>query len=219
MDRTKTACRGILLDLDGTLADTLTDLHNAVNAALATLALPPQPLEAVRRFVGDGVRLLCERAMAGEKPDQLDTMVERLLEEYRQHDLDHTVLYDGIPAMLDAIVARGIPLAVLTNKPQTATDRIIGALCSRWSFVAVEGCRSDEFKKPDPRTALAIAEKMGAAPQQVWMVGDSLPDIQTGRNAGMVTVGVTWGFRDRSELEAAKPDHIIDKPMELLSLL
>ncbi|MBN1490336.1 MAG: HAD family hydrolase [Phycisphaerae bacterium] len=219
MDRTNTASRGILLDLDGTLANTLTDLHIAVNAALAGFSLPPQPLDAVRRFVGDGVKLLCERAMHGARPDQLDTMVERVLEEYRLHDLDHTVLYDGVPAMLDALTARGIPLAVLTNKPQGATDRIIGALCSRWPFVAVEGYRIDERKKPDPRTALAIAEQMGAPPQQVWMVGDSLPDIQTGRNAGMVTVAVTWGFRDREELEAARPDHIIDEPMELLSLL
>jgi len=212
-------CTGVIVDLDGTLADTLRDISNAVNVGLAELGLPPQPMEAVREYVGDGVAMLCRRAMNSQRLEQLDRMVAIVLEQYRLHDLDHTRLYEGVPDMLDGLAELGVPVAVLSNKPQEATERLVRALCGRWRFAAVEGYRTDERKKPDPRTAIEIAVRMGAEPREVWMVGDSQGDIATARAAGMVSVGATWGFRSRAELESLGPDYLIDKPTDLLSLI
>ncbi len=212
-------CRGIIFDLDGTLADTLRDIHDCVNAVLASEGLSAQPMDAIRQFVGDGLPTLCRRAVPPEHHDRIERIVPLIAEQYRLHDLDHTTLYDGIPEVLDALTARGIPLAVLSNKPDEATQRMVRALCGRWRFIAIEGFRGDEFRKPDPRTALGIASKMNVPPVHVWMVGDSQADIATARAAGMVAVAVTWGFRDRPTLEAADPDSLIHHPVELLALL
>jgi phosphoglycolate phosphatase len=213
---------GVILDLDGTVADTLRDITDSVNVGLAAFGLPPQPMRAVRRFVGDGLRKLCERAMNGSaagEPGRLDELVAFVLAEYHQHQLDHTRLYDGISALLTGLQQRGVPMAVLSNKPHDATVAMVRALCGQWSFVAVEGCRDDADKKPNPRVALVIAEQMKLAPARVAMVGDAAPDIETARAAGMVAVACTWGFRDRAELAAATPDHLIDRPEQLLALL
>ncbi len=212
-------CKGIILDLDGTLADTLRDITNSVNVVLAEMGLPPQPIDSIRQYVGDGLPTLCRRALPPSYHHRIAEMAARVAQEYRVHDLDHTRLYDGIPALLDGLVARGLPLAVLSNKPEEATRRMVGALCGRWPFVAVEGFRDDEHRKPDPRTALDIAARMGASPAAVWMVGDSQADVATARAAGMVAVAATWGFRDRDVLVAAGPDFLIDRPTDLLALL
>jgi phosphoglycolate phosphatase len=229
-------CRGVILDLDGTLADTLRDITDAVNAVLAEMHLPGVAMESVREFVGEGLPTLCRRALGPEHLDKLDRMAAMVAEHYRLHDLDHTTLYDGVPEMLDELAARGIPLAVLSNKPQQATARMVAALCRRWRFVAVEGFRDEERRKPDPRVALEIVAKMHASPHEVWMLGDSQADIATAKAAvwmlgdsqadiatakaaDMVSVAATWGFRDRNVLEAQNPDHIIDRPADLFSLL
>jgi phosphoglycolate phosphatase len=110
-------------------------------------------------------------------------------------------------------------MAVLSNKPQEATRRMVAALCDRWPFVAVEGFRDEEHRKPDPRVATEIVAKMRAAPREVWMLGDSQTDIATARAAGLVAVAATWGFRDRDVLAALSPDYLIDHPTDLLGLL
>lgn len=212
-------CRGVIFDLDGTLADTLRDIVEAVNVGLHAMGLPPRSAEAVRQFVGDGLPLLCRRALGDDHADKADRLAALMLEHYRLHDLDHARLYDGIPELLDVLVARGVALAVLSNKPQPATTRIVNALCGKWPWTAVEGYRAEEFKKPDPRTAIEVARRMGAPPGEIILLGDSVPDVQTARAAGMRSVAATWGFRSREELAAAGPDHLIDRPGDLLPLL
>jgi phosphoglycolate phosphatase len=220
MDAMKRPCHAVILDLDGTIANTLTDITNAVNHALRAFGLPPQPIHAVRRFVGDGVRLLCQRAGAGQVTDgRLDKMAAIVMEQYRLHELDHTTLYDGVAALLDGLTTRHIPFAVLSNKPHAATERMVVALCGRWSFAAIEGMRTEDARKPSPKTALAMAERIGVDPAAVWFVGDSGSDIKTARNAGMVAVAATWGFRDCDELASLGPDHMIDHPEALLQLI
>lgn len=209
-------CRGVIFDLDGTLADTLRDIADAVNSVLASVGLPQHPMDAIRAFVGDGLPELCRRAVPPEHHDRIEQFVPRILEQYRLHDLDHTRLYDGVPELLDALTAQNIPLAVLSNKPDSATKRMVNALCGRWRFVAVEGFRDDASRKPDPRLALEIVSRMDAQPADVWMVGDSQADIATARAAGMVAVANTWGFRDRDVLAAAQPNFLIEKPADLL---
>jgi phosphoglycolate phosphatase len=215
----RTACEGVILDLDGTLANTLRDITESVNTALSGMRLPTVTGEAVRQFVGEGLPMLCRRALGNEHLDKLDQMLSLVTEQYRLHDLDHTVLYDGVAEMLDGLTARGIPMAVLSNKLEHATRRTVAALCSRWTFVAVEGFRDEESRKPNPRVPLEIVGRMNAIPSEVWMVGDSQTDIATARAAGLVAVAATWGFRDRDVLEALGPDHVIDRPTDLLALL
>jgi phosphoglycolate phosphatase len=212
-------CRGVILDLDGTLADTLRDITDAVNTALAEMDLPGVSTESVRQFVGEGLPTLCRRALGDEHLDKLDRMTAAVAGQYRLHELDHTTLYKGVPEMLDALTARRIPLAVLSNKPNDATKRMVSALCGRWRFVAVEGFRDEGHRKPDPRVAVEIVAKMDASPDEVWMLGDSQADVATAKAAGLAAIAVTWGFRDRKVLEALNPDHIIDRPAELLGLL
>ena len=212
-------CRGVILDLDGTLADTLRDIADAVNTVLAAMGLPAVPAESIRQFVGEGLPMLCRRVLGDRHLDRAERMVPLVAEQYRLHDLDHTTLYPGVSDLLDALTARRIPMAVLSNKPQEATRRMVAALCDRWPFVAVEGFRDEEHRKPDPRVATEIVAKMCAAPREVWMLGDSQTDIATARAAGLVAVAATWGFRDRDVLAALSPDYLIDHPTDLLGLL
>lgn len=212
-------CRGVILDLDGTLADTLRDIAEAVNVALVEISCPLVPAESVRQFVGEGLPMLCRRALGDGHLHEVDRMVAIVAEQYRLHEIDHTALYPGVPELLDELTARRIPMAVLSNKPQDATRRMVAALCGRWSFLAVEGFRDEEHRKPDPRVALEIVARMRAAPLDVWMVGDSQTDIATARAAGLMAVAVTWGFRDRDALAALRPDCIIEHPSDLIARL
>ena len=219
--------RGIIFDLDGTLANTLPDLTDAMNHAVGGLGKPACSQEEVRRWIGEGLPTLCRRALASCASPGAETPSEAAVAEmakvftayYSAHRLDKTGPYEGIPELLDELTRRRIPMAVLSNKPHEHTLPMVEALFSRWSWVTVEGYRAEEYRKPDPRTALEIIARMGACAREVMMVGDSATDVHTGRNAGAVTVGAAWGFRDRPELVAAGADHVIDHPLELVGYL
>jgi len=217
---------GVVFDLDGTLADTLADLTDAVNVGLRQLGYPPRPPDEVRQWVGEGMMILCRRAIAAAAPpgatvdDQtVAAMAAVFTGHYRANRLDKTALYPGIPELLDALAARGLKLAVFSNKPHDHTVALMAALFDRWPWSVVEGSREDCPRKPDPTVGREVLARMGLEPQQVIMVGDSAIDVQTARNVGAVAVGVTWGFRDRAELLEAGADHLIDQPADLLTLL
>ncbi|MBP7936861.1 MAG: HAD family hydrolase [Phycisphaerae bacterium] len=219
--------QGAIFDLDGTLANTLPDLTAAMNHTLGTLGKSPCSQEEVRRWVGEGLPTLCRRALSRSSPGGFDVpddamviqMAQLFTAYYRDHRLDKTRPYEGIPELLDELARRSIPMAVLSNKPHEHTWPMVEALFSRWSWVAVEGYRAEEYRKPDPRTALEIIARMGGQASRIALVGDSATDIQTGRNAGVVTVGAAWGFRDRPELVDAGADHVIDHPLDLVGYL
>ena len=215
----KLRIRAVLFDLDGTLADTLRDIGESVNHALASIGLPPHEIALYAAWVGDGVSMLCRRALGGQREDRLDELVRHTGEHYRQHFMDHSVLYPGVADLLDALRERAIPVGVLSNKPHEFTVAMVQALCGRWEFAAVEGCRDEALRKPDPRVARMLCTTLGAAPEETAFVGDTAVDIHTARNAGMIPVGVTWGFRDIDELREAGAKHFIDRPVELLRLL
>jgi phosphoglycolate phosphatase len=217
-DRKHPVIRAVVFDFDGTLADTLRDIADAVNHALSKLGFPTHPVSRYRDWVGDGLARLCRRAMAGKRTDRSDDVTKWAGAYYREHSLDHTALYPGVPELLDELKRREIPLGILSNKPHDFTVRMADALCARWRFEAVEGCGDDALRKPDPRVALQICAEMGVEPSRTVFVGDTAIDIATARNAEMVSVGVTWGFRDRAELRDAGADHIIDVPGELLTI-
>jgi phosphoglycolate phosphatase len=211
--------RAVLFDLDGTLADSLADLANATNWALTQLGCPTHPLESYRYFVGEGARLLCARALPADKQNLVDDALRLMRERYDAHCFDLTKLYAGIPELISALAERHYRLAVLSNKPDIFTKRMIAHYFSPSPFTVVRGQMSNVPLKPDPAAALQIAQELGVPPAQWLYLGDTNTDMRTARAAGMHAVGVLWGFRDRNELFESGAEHIVGKPQEVLALL
>ena len=210
---------GALFDLDGTLLDTLEDLADSTNRCLATLGLPGHPVEAYRYFVGDGIAALSRRALPAERrdPATIEALQELFNRDYHGHWADKTRPYEGIAGVLDALSARRVPMAILSNKPHSFTVDMVGHFFAAWSFSAVFGARDSHPRKPDPAAALAISAKMGLAPAQMLYAGDTRIDMDTARNAGMFAVGVLWGFRPRAELVESGAQALVSRPAELLA--
>jgi phosphoglycolate phosphatase len=207
----------MIFDLDGTLADTLHDIGAAMNHALAASGLPAHPIEAYRRFVGEGVERLAERAMPPDRAADRPRVLAAYRARYAEHLLDTSAPYPGVPELLDALSARGVPMAILSNKPDPATQQIVAALFARWRFAAVSGDRAGRPRKPDPTAALELAAALGRAPADCALVGDTAIDLQTARAAGMRAIGVLWGLTGRAGLAGA--DDLVARPDELLRFL
>ncbi|MFN7765792.1 MAG: HAD family hydrolase [Planctomycetaceae bacterium] len=210
----------IVFDLDGTLIDSLRDIAEAANASLRDLGFPIHPIESYRQFVGDGVRVLFERALpvADRAPTVVTDCAAGFARHYAQGWSRHTRLYPGIGAMLDEISRRGIRLAVLSNKPHPFTCQCVKHFLSAWNFEVVAGQKDGIPKKPDPAGAWAVAQQLGFEPARLAYVGDSSVDMQTATNAGLDPIGVSWGFRSREELWQHGARVVIDEPRQLLDL-
>ena len=211
--------RAVLFDLDGTLADSLADLANATNWALAQLGCPMHPLASYRYFVGDGARELCARALPADKQNLVDETLRLMRERYDAHCFDETKLYAGIPELISALMERHLNLAVLSNKPDVFTKRMITQYFQPSPFMVVRGQLPNVPLKPDPAAARQIARELNVPPPQWLYLGDTNTDMRTARAAGMHPVGVLWGFRDREELVESGAEHIVAKPEEVLALL
>jgi len=217
----------VLFDLDGTLLDTLEDIGRSANEVLEGLKLPGHPMDAYRRFIGDGVANLFRRAIvegSARDGDEIDPgliarCVEGFRESYGRGWNVATRPYPGIPELLDVLSARTLGLAVLSNKPDAFTRQCVDAYLARWPFSVVFGEREGVPRKPDPAGALEVADRLGVPPEAVLYVGDSSVDMETACRAGMLPVGVAWGFRSPEELRAHGALHIIETPLELLGLL
>lgn len=211
----------VVFDLDGTLVDSLRDLADSANAALARFGYPEHPLSSYRAFVGEGARLLMERALPGERrdPGTIDALVGAMLEDYSLRREATTVLYRGIAELLDELRDRGLALAILSNKPHDHTLAIAASLLGAWPFATVRGSRPEVPRKPDPTGALAIASELGVEPGRCLYLGDTGIDMVTATAAGMYPVGVLWGFRDAEELRASGARRLLAHPAELLELL
>ena len=213
----------VIFDLDGTLIDSRLDLVHSVNAALRHIGRPELPDHVIASYVGDGAPVLIQRALGGESIDDavLRKGLEFFLSYYRTHKLDHTTVYSGIKEALAAIQnsANGRPrqMAVLSNKPVVPSRAIVDELGLGPFFKQVYGGNSFATKKPDPEGALTLLREAGVRPEQAAIVGDSHTDIETGHNAGLWTVGVTYGFAPQT-LEAASPDVVVDQPVDLATL-
>lgn len=212
--------RAAIFDLDGTLLDTLADLGNAMNAVLASYGFPQHSPAEYRQIIGGGMASFVEKAFPGTGWDRsrIGEIVAEVRAEYATRWDEFTAPYPGIVGMLDALAGRDIRMAVLSNKVDDFTKRIVASLLSRWRFEAVFGEREGVPVKPDPAAAFEIARIMGLEPADCVFIGDSGIDMKTGRAAGMFPVGVSWGFRGEAELRANGAGMIIERPDELLAL-
>src|SRR5271154_462133 len=215
--------RLLVFDLDGTLIDSRLDLIHSVNAMLRHLGRPELEGDVIASYVGDGAPALVRRAL-GNTDDEalLRRALEYFLGYYRLHKLDHTTVYAGIPDVLAGLVQplNGVHrlMAVLSNKPVNPSRDIVQALGLGDFFVRVYGGNSFATKKPDPLGAQTILLETGVAASETLMIGDSSIDVLTGRNAGMWTCGVTYGFAPHS-LQEVPPDVVIERPPDLGELL
>jgi phosphoglycolate phosphatase len=217
----------LIFDLDGTLVDSRIDLANSVNAMLRHYGRPELPLEVIASYIGNGAPMLVRRSLGD--PDDETFVQEALLyfmAYYREHKLDTTYVYEGITDSLDIIRASrngespgtALQMAVLSNKPVVPSRGIVDALGLGKYFFQVYGGNSFHTKKPDPVGVQALLEESGARPQETVIVGDTDIDVITARNAGIYSIGVTYGLAPHT-LEDAPPDVLIDKPQELATVL
>lgn len=211
----------VIFDLDGTLADSLTDISNAVNRMLANAGYPMHSYAQYRYFVGEGMRTLVTRSLPEEvrNDEIIDRSLAEVMADYSNNCVIETRLYDGIDAMLDGLAAKGIRLAILSNKPDPMTQQVCAALLDKWPFEIIMGAGDRFPRKPAPDAALYIADSMGVDAIDVLYVGDSNVDMRTASSAGFTSAGVTWGFRTREELLENGADHTVDYPTEILSLV
>lgn len=211
----------LIFDLDGTLIDSRLDLVHSVNAMLRHFGRHELPDEVVASYVGDGAPVLVRRALGDPKDEKfLKEALEYFLGYYRVHKLDHTHVYEGIIESLAAIhSSNGLQrkMAVLSNKPVHPSRAIVEALGLGQFFIHVYGGNSFPTKKPDPEGARSLLKESKTRAQEAVIIGDSSVDVLTGRNAGMWTCGVTYGFAPHTLCEAP-PDVVLDKPHELTEL-
>ena len=210
----------IIFDLDGTLIDSRLDLINSVNAMLRHFHRPELPGEVVASYVGDGAPMLVRRALGDPEDKRFFTdALEFFLSYYREHKLDHTRVYDGIPEALQQIRSNGTQrkMAVLSNKPVNPSRAIVEALGIGDFFLRVYGGNSFETKKPDPLGVATLLKEAKTDPSHAMIVGDSSVDVLTGRNAGIATCGVTYGFAPHTLCEAP-PDVVVESAQELREL-
>lgn len=210
----------VIFDMDGTLLDTLREIADAMNAALATLGYPPHDYDAYREYVGYGMDVLAQRVLPEGVRD--DALVGRLVEAMRTiYGRDHAFLsrpYEGIPELLDALTGSGVPMTILSNKPDEFTRAMADRLLGRWRFDIVRGIMPGRPRKPAPDAALEMARSLAVPPGNIVFMGDSAIDMLTARAAGMFPVGVLWGFRTRDELVENGAALLIDHPRRLLDL-
>ena len=214
-------CQAVLFDLDGTLLDTLEDLAVSMNAVLARHGLPQHDLASYQYHVGDGVENLVRRTLPADRRTSafIAPCVAEMRAEYSRRWKDKTRPYPGIPELLDALVARSVRLAVLSNKPDEMTRLTVSTLLPRWRFDAVRGERAGIPRKPDPAAALDIAAELGLPAGAFLYLGDTNTDMQTAVAAGMFAVGALWGFRPAEELRASGAQALLAQPLELLKFL
>ncbi len=218
--------RAAIFDLDGTTANTLENLAFCANTVIAEFGLEPVETERYKYFVGDGSRVQMQRLLSyrgkysgAEDDAYLEEVFIRYLDFLSEHCADGVVPYEGMTGLIKELNLRDVKCSVFSNKPHKQACKVVASIYPEGSFVDVLGQMDSYPRKPDPTGALRLAKKMQAEPSECIYVGDTNTDMQTGKNAGMYTVGVLWGFRDREELEKAGADIIVSEPADILKLI
>jgi len=211
--------RAVIFDLDGTLADTLADIGGAMNQVLANHGLPQHPVGTYRGLIGGGALNLARRAAPELDEQRHEELAAEFRDRYSQAWVTHAVPFPGAIKLLKALHARGLLLAVLSNKADVGTRAVVKALFPDQPFQRIFGEREGIPRKPHPQAALEIAEALGVAPDECIYVGDSEVDVQTSHRAGMRNISVLWGFRTRDELVAAGATTLVENPSQILAVV
>lgn len=205
----------VVFDLDGTLVDSLRDIAEAMNECLRTLSLPEKPIDHYRYLVGEGVPVLCQRVLAGEHAELLEPLIKMVRTRYRERPLFHTKPYVGVIELVERLRGAGVPLGVLSNKPDEMTRLVVREFWPNSEFAVVQGYVEEHLRKPDPTQLLRICDSLRARPGATWLVGDTPTDVETAARAGVHCVAVTWGFRTRDDLVAAGAVDVVDAPYQV----
>ncbi|MFO0597555.1 MAG: HAD family hydrolase [Myxococcaceae bacterium] len=225
---TSSPIHALIFDLDGTLADSIGDIGTAMNEVLRGLGLREHSLTDYKRFVGEGAEVLVRRAVAASRGEEVERVtlprpVAELCEAYRvaYAKLEHaqSAPYPGIAGLLGALQQRGTRLAVLSNKRDDFTRHLVEHAFPEVRFADVRGEREGVPRKPDPTAAFELSLALDVMPHRIGFVGDTAIDMKTAVNAGMIPIGVLWGFRSREELVGAGARHLLAQPSDLLALL
>ncbi len=214
--------KACIFDLDGTLTNTLESMTYSVNLTLEEMGLSKITKDQCRLFVGNGARVLMEKSLkaAGDTDaSRIEEGMEIYGRIFDQNCTYHVTPYEGIPEMLKALKDKGIHLAVLSNKPDRQTVKVVKAIFGEELFDYAQGQKEGIRRKPEPDGVWYLMEQMHVSKEECLYIGDSEVDAATGRNAGLKTIGVLWGFRDRKTLETAEVDDLIDRPDELLQFV
>ena len=214
--------KACIFDLDGTLTNTLESMTYSVNLTLKEMGLSQITKDQCRMFVGNGARVLIEESLkvSGDpKASRIEEGMKIYGRIFDQNCTYHVTPYEGIPEMLKALKDKGIQLAVLSNKPDRQTVKVVKAIFGEELFDYAQGQKEGIRRKPEPDGVWYLMEQMHVSKEECLYIGDSEVDAATGRNAGLKTIGVLWGFRDRKTLETAGADDLIDRPDELLQFV
>jgi phosphoglycolate phosphatase len=211
--------KAAIFDLDGTLLNTLDDLADAMNEALRQAGFPTHSADSYKLMIGKGVNNLVRRALPRDKQGLVEKTLRAMRDNYAKNSTHKTKIYPGMRETLLKLHQSGIKLAVLTNKDQTFSVRIVEHYFGKNMFRLIWGAEPGRPIKPDPHALIQLLEHFKAGPAEAVFVGDSGVDMDVARAAGVDSVGVTWGFRDRNELVEHGARTIIDKPQELLKLI
>lgn len=214
--------KACIFDLDGTLTNTLESMTYSVNLTLEEMGLSKITKDQCRLFVGNGARVLMEKSLkaAGDTDaSRIEEGMEIYGRIFDQNCTYHVTPYEGIPEMLKALKDKGIQLAVLSNKPDRQTVKVVKAIFGEELFDYAQGQKEGIRRKPEPDGVWYLMEQMHVSKEECLYIGDSEVDAATGRNAGLKMIGVLWGFRDRKTLETAEVDDLIDRPDELLQFV
>ena len=214
--------KACIFDLDGTLTNTLESMTYSVNLTLKEMGLSQITKDQCRMFVGNGARVLIEESLkvSGDlKASRIEEGMKIYGRIFDQNCTYHVTPYEGIPEMLKALKDRGIHLAVLSNKPDRQTVKVVKEIFGDNIFDYAQGQKDGIRRKPAPDGVWYLMEQMQVSKEECLYIGDSEVDAATGKNAGLKTIGVLWGFRDRKTLETAEADHLIERPEELLQFV
>ena len=207
-----------IFDLDGTILNTLDSIAYFVNEALKEYGVEPIETDTIRTFVGSGARNLITKSL-NYRNSSLDVsaVLGTYMEKYNGNATYLVKPYEGIRELLDTLKAHSTEIAILSNKPHSSTTLILDEIFGKDYFYEVRGSKNNEPPKPDPTVAFEIAK--GFEKENCYFIGDSGVDIKTGKNAGMKTIGVSWGFRGKDVLKEAGADYIVDTPREILDIV
>jgi len=213
--------KGVVFDLDGTLADSVEDIAESMNQVLKEQNLAVHSTETYKIFAGNGISKLVKNAL----PEHLRTdeifakHFDRMLEIYSSNCINKTKLYPGISDLLDQLQQKNIKIGIFSNKANDLTQKVVKVLLAKWDVAFAVGAGGDVARKPDPQGALMAAKEMGISPSELMFVGDTDVDMKTANNAGMFAVGVLWGFREAEELKTNGAKVIISEALDLLKHL